>query len=135
MIIKNHLIKIALVGLVGMAFFTQPAQAYESGLGVGFGLPAVGIVSLEGATTPTLLTSGHQKYVKVAPPDDGAVFVVSSVPVVIRTQVSKNIFTANIPNDKGGYSTVIIQKLGNQFRELPVEFHPEVPQLRMMVGE
>jgi len=135
MIINNHLAKTVLVGLLGMAFFTQSAQAYENGLGIGLGLPAVGIVGLVGATTPTLLTFVHQKYVKVAPPDDGAVFVVSSFPVVIRTQVSKNIFTANIPNDKGGYSTVIIQKLGDKFIGLPGEFYPgipEVPQLKMM---
>jgi len=98
--------------IVGVAFFTQPVQAYVSPSGWVFELPAV----------------------KVMPPD-GAEFVVSSVPVVIKTQVSKNIFTANIPNDKGGYSTVIIQKSGDQFIELPVGFNPEVPQLKMMVGE
>jgi hypothetical protein len=109
MIIKNHLAKIALFGLIGVAFLIQPAQAYESGLGFGFGLPAMKVAS-----------------------SDGAAFVISSVPVIIKHEVSKNIFTANIPNDKGGYSTVIIQKLGNQFRELPVELYPEVPQLKMM---
>jgi len=134
MIIRNHLAKIAFVGLLGVAFFTQPARAYVSPLGWGFGLPAVGEVSLVGANVPTLLTSGRQKYVEAAPPD-GAAFVVSSVPIVIRTQVSKNIFTANIPNDKGGFLTVIIQKSGNQFIELPVGFYPEVPQLKIMVGD
>jgi len=129
MIIKNHLTKIALVGLIGGTFFTQLAQAYESGLGLDLGLPAVRIVAL-GAATPTLLIPSQQKYEKVAPPD-GAVFVISSVPVIIKHEVSKNIFTANIPNDEGGYSTVIIQKSGNQFIELPVE----LPQLKMMVGE
>jgi len=79
MIIKNNSSKIAIVGLLGMVFLTQPAKAYVSPLGWDFELPAV----------------------KVAP-TDGAAFVVSSVPVEIRTQVSKNIFAANIPNDKGG---------------------------------
>ena len=133
MINKNRLAKISLFGLLGMTFFIQPAQAYESGLGLGLGLPAVRIVAL-GAAIPTPLIPSHQKYEKVAPPD-GAVFVISSVPVIIKHEVSKNIFTANIPNDKGGYSTVIIQKSGDQFIELPVEFYTDVPQLKMMVGE
>ena len=83
----------------------------------GFRLPAVNTDALQ-AGVSTSLTAGHQKYVEVAPPD-GASFMVSSVPVVIQTQASKNIFTANIPNDKGGFSTVIIQKVGDRFIGLP----------------
>jgi hypothetical protein len=57
---------------------------------------------------------------EVSPPD-GATIMISSVPVIIQNQVSKNIFMANIPNDKGGYSTVILQKLSNRFIGLPGE--------------
>jgi len=126
MIIKNYLNKIVIVGALGMAFLTQPAHAYVSQLGPGFELPAVGIVALGATHTIYPL----QKNVEVAPPDDGAEVVISSVPVVIRTQVSKNIFTANIPNDKGGYSTVIIQKLGDRFMEIPGELYPNFLMVR-----
>jgi hypothetical protein len=112
MIIKKYLSKLVILAVVGMVFLTQPVQAYVSGLG--FGLPAVGTVAL-GATATTLWIAGHQKYnyesvysnyppqkyVEVAPPD-GATVMISSVPVVIQNQVSKNIFMVNIPNDKGG---------------------------------
>jgi hypothetical protein len=52
--------------------------------------------------------------------------MISSVPVVIQNQVSKNIFMVNIPNDKGGYSSVMLQKSGNRFIGLPGEFLPEI---------
>jgi hypothetical protein len=128
MITKNHLIKLVILALVGMAFLTQPVQAYVTGLG--FELPVVGTVAL-GATAWSFGVTGQQKYdndglypsqknVEVAPPD-GATIMISSVPVVIQNQVSKNIFMANIPNDNGGYSIVILQKLGNRFIGLPGE--------------
>jgi hypothetical protein len=47
------------------------------------------------------------------------------VPVVIQNQVGKNIFMVNIPNDKGGYSSVILQKSGDRFIALPGEFSPD----------
>ena len=137
MIIKNYLSKIVIFGVVGMALLTQPSLAYVSGMV--FGFPAVGTVAL-GTTAKTFWIPGHQKHnydgvysnnppqknVDVAPPD-GATIMISSVPVVIQTQVSKNIFTVNIPNDKGGYSTVTLQKLGNRFIGLPGEFYPDFP--------
>src|SRR5271154_6651488 len=97
MIIKNYLNKIVIVGALGMAFLTQPAHAYVSQLGPGFELPAVGIVALGATHTIYPL----QKNVEVAPPDDGAEVVISSVPVLNRTQVNKNFFPAKIPNDQG----------------------------------
>ena len=36
MIVKSHLSKIVMLGVGGMAFLTQPIQAYEDGLGFGF---------------------------------------------------------------------------------------------------
>lgn len=83
----------------------------------GFRSPAVNTDALQVGDS-TFLKAGHQKYVEMAPPD-GASFMASSVPVVIQVQGSKNIYTANIPNDKGGFSTVIIQKVGNRFIDLP----------------
>jgi hypothetical protein len=131
MLIKNHLSKSVILTVVGMALLTQPVQAYVNGLG--FGSPAMGTVAL-GATATTFWITGHQKYnyngvysnyppkkyVEVTP-SDGASMMISSVPVLIQDQVSKNIFMGNIPNDRGGYSTVILQKLGNRFIELPAE--------------
>jgi len=139
MIIKSHLGKMVIWGAVCMAFLTQPAPAYVGVLG----LPAVGTVAL-GAITSTFWIAGHQKYnydggysnyppqknIEAAPPD-GATVMMSSVPVVIQNQVSKNIFTVNIPNDKGGYLTAILQKLGNRFIGLPGEFYPDFPKVSL----
>ena len=146
MIIKSHLGKMVIWGAVCMAFLTQPAPAYVGVLG----LPAVGTVAL-GTTAKTFWIPGHQKHnydgvysnnppqknVDVAPPD-GATIMISSVPVVIQTQVSKNIFTVNIPNDKGGYSAVVIKKSGNGFVGPQGEFYPDFPkvsQLKIMYGK
>ena len=137
MITKNHLIKLVILALVGMAFLTQPVQAYVTGLGIG--LPPVSTVAL-GATASSFGVTGQQKYnndgiypdypsqknVEVSPPV-GAEFMISSVPVIIQNQVSKNIFRANISNDKGGYATVMLQKSGNRYIELPGELYPEIP--------
>jgi len=131
MIRKNYLGKIVVLGTVGIAFLIQPALAYVSE----FGFPAVGIIALE--TSPsTLRVADHQKNnndvvyqdnpSQVSPPD-GAEFMVSSVPVVIHQQGNKNIFTVNIPNDKGGYSTVFLQKFSNRFIGLPGECYPDFP--------
>jgi len=125
MVFKNHLSELLIFGVTAMAFLTQPAQSYVSELG--FGLPTVGIVAL-GGTTTTFGSAGYQKNVEVALPD-GATVMVSSVPVVIQNQVCKDMFTVNIPNDKGGYSTIILQKLGNRFIGLPGEFYPEFPKV------
>ena len=117
-----------------MVILTQPAKAYVSE----FGLPAVGIVALE-TSASTFWVAGHQNYnnnvvseypsqknVEESIPD-GAEFMISSVPVIIQNQVTKNTFTANIPNDQGGYSTVMLQKSGNRFIELTRELYPGIP--------
>ena len=113
MLVKNHLSKIVILCVVGMAFLTQPVQSYESGLE--FGLPAVGTVTVRTNATRLWITRLQQdiletinfnypskKDVEVSPPD-GATIMISSVPVIIQNQVTKDIFTANIPNDRGGY--------------------------------
>jgi len=82
MITKNHVNKIVILGLAGIALLTQPTD------------------------------------VKAAPAN-GASFMVSSIPVVLKAQVSKNVFTVDIPNSNGGYTTVILLKLGNRFVGLP----------------
>jgi hypothetical protein len=97
----------------------------------------VGTVAL-GANVTTFRIAGRQKYDHEAinfnypskkdvemPPPDGATIMISSVPVVIQNQVGRNIFMVNIPNDKGGYSSVILQKSGNRFIGLPGEFLPD----------
>ena len=57
MLVKNHLSKIVILCLAGMAFLTQPVQSYESGLGIG--LPSVGTVAL-GAKAITFRITGSQ---------------------------------------------------------------------------
>ena len=117
-----------------MVILTQPAKAYVSE----FGLPTVGTVTLVNNASKFLI-SGHQNYnnnvvseypsqknVEESIPD-GAEFMISSVPVIIQNQVTKNTFTANIPNDQGGYSTVMLQKSGNRFIELTRELYPGIP--------
>ena len=134
MIVKSHLSKIVILGVAGMTFLTKPVLSYESGLE--FGLPAVGTVAL-GTNTRTFLMTGPQKHDhevinlnyppkrdEEVPPPDGATIMISSVPVVIQNQVSKDVFMINIPNDKGGYSSVMLQKSGNRFIGLPGEFLP-----------
>ena len=135
MLVKNHLSKVVILCVAGMAFLTQPVLSYESGLGIG--LPSVGTVAL-GAKAMTFRITGPQKYIHEGInsnyplkkgveviPSDGATVMISSEPVIIQNQVSKNIFMANISNDKGGYSTVILQKLGNRFIELPGAIYPD----------
>ena len=135
MIVKSHLSKIVILGVAGMTFLTKPVLSYESGLE--FGLPAVGTVAL-GTNAITFRITDPQKYIHEGinsnylpkndvevPPPDGATIMISSVPVVIQNQVSKNIFMVNIPNDKGGYSSVMLQKSGNRFIGIPGEFLPD----------
>ena len=137
MIVKSHLSKIVILGMAGMAFLTQPVQSYESGLE--FALPAVGTVAL-GTNAPTFWITGLPKYNHEAinfnyppkkdveaPLPDGATIMISSVPVIIQNQVTKDIFTANIPNDRGGYSTVMLQKSGDRFIELPGAMYSKFP--------
>ena len=134
MLVKNHLSKVVILCVAGMAFSIQPVQSYESALGIG--LPALGTVAL-GTNAITFRITDPQKYIHdginsnypprkdvEVPPPDGAAIMISSVPVVIQNQVSKNIFMVNIPNDKGGYSSVMLQKSGNRFIGLPGEFLP-----------
>ena len=123
---KNQLSRIFLL-VISMVILIQPAKAYVSE----FGFPAVEIVTLKSNISPPLVISHQkqfndsvysaytsQKNVEILPPD-GASIMISSEPVTIQNQVSKNIFTANIPNNRGGYATVIIQKIGNRIIELP----------------
>ena len=134
MLVKNHLSKVIILCVAGIIFLTQPVQSFESGLE--FGLPVVVTVAL-GTNTRTFLMTGPQKHDhevinlnyppkrdEEVPPPDGATIMISSVPVVIQNQVSKDVFMINIPNDKGGYSSVMLQKSGNKFIGLPGEFLP-----------
>ena len=69
------------------------------------------------------------------------VTVVQSAPVVVTapavpvatTQVADdNSFTVNIPNDKGGYTEVIIKKSGNGFVGPQGEFYAEFPKVAQL---
>ncbi len=157
MVIKSHLSKIVIVGVICLAFLVQPAQAFawwRDGWGWrggwGWGWPVVGAVAL-GATATALWIAGHQYYyydglyydytprgyVVVTLPV-GATVVTALQPAVTATQVNDNVITVNIPNDKGGYITVNLKRSGNGFVGPQGEFYPELPkvsQLRLMYGK
>ena len=157
MLIKNYLGKIAVVGVLSMAFLIQPAQAYAWGHGGwgwrggwGWGWPVVGAVALGSAAT-SIWIANHpyyyydglyydytpQGYVMVAPPVATTVVATPQV-LVTQTQVVDDVITLNIPNDKGGYSAVVIKRSGNGFVGPQGEFYPEFPkvsQLKIMYGK
>ena len=137
MLEKNKLGKTIFLTIV-MAILTQPAKADISGFEPELGLPVMETLALE-TTTSKLLVISQQKHINngIYPEypsqknveesiPDGAEFMISSVPVIIQNQVTKNTFTANIPNDQGGYSTVMLRKSGNRFIELQGEFYPTI---------
>ena len=158
MLIKNHLSKIVIVGVLCMAFFIQPAQAYawwrggwgwHGGWGRGWGWP-VAAVAL-GATATAIWIAGHPYYyydglyydytpggyVVVTPPVATTV-VAAPQAVVSQTQASNDIITLNIPNNKGGYAAVVIKRSGNGFVGPQGEFYyefPQVSQLKIMYGK
>ena len=157
MFIKNYLGKIAIVGVLCMAFLIQPAQAYawwHGGWGWrggwGWGWPVVGAVAL-GAAATSIWIANHQYYyydglyydytpqgyVMVAPPVATTVVAAPQV-LVTQTQAADDVITLNIPNDKGGYSAVVIKKSGNGFVGPQGEFYPDFPkvsQLKIMYGK
>ena len=58
-----------------------------------------------------------------------------AAPAVLNTQDS---FTVNVPNDKGGYTAILIQRSGSGFKGPQGEFYPEFPkvaQLKAMYGK
>ena len=78
-----------------------------------------------------------QGYVMVAPPVATTVVAAPQV-LVTQTQAADDVITLNIPNDKGGYSAVVIKKSGNGFVGPQGEFYPDFPkvsQLKIMYGK
>jgi len=60
------------------------------------------------------------------------------VPVSPPAPVAQDTFTVNIPNNSGGYATVVIKKSGNGFVGPQGEFYtefPKVSQLKVMYGK
>lgn len=66
------------------------------------------------------------------------VTVVQPAPVVTTVPVdSQDVFTVNIPNDKGGYTAVTVNRSGKGFVGPQGEYYPEFPtvsQLKAMYG-
>jgi hypothetical protein len=152
MIIKNHLSKVAIVGVLCMTFLAQPAQAYaywRGGWGWGWGWPVVGAVAL-GAAATSIWIANHQYYyydglyydytprgyVVVTPPVTTT--VVPAPQAVTVTQASDDVITLNIPNDKGGYTAVTLKRSAKGFIGPQGEFYPDFPrisQLKLMYGK
>ncbi|MDE2026993.1 MAG: hypothetical protein KGJ11_00450 [Candidatus Omnitrophica bacterium] len=71
------------------------------------------------------------------------VIVTQPVQQVVVTQpaalvIAQDTFTINVPNDKGGYTSVVIRRSGNGYVGPQGEFYsdfPKVSQLRMMYGK
>jgi hypothetical protein len=142
MFIKNYLSKIAMVGVLCLAFLTQPAQAYaywRGGWGWGWGWPVVGAVAL-GAAATTVWIANHPYYYSNGyyynyTPQG---YVVVNPPQVTVTEASDDVITVNIPNGRGGYSAVVIKRSGKGFVGPQGEFYsgfPKVSQLRIMYGK
>lgn len=84
-----------------------------------------------------ILTRHHGYKVVVAPmvyAQPAPVVVTQPVPTVGTTQV----FPVNIPNNIGGYTTVLIRRSGNGYVGPQGEFYPQFPtvtQLKVMYGK
>ena len=64
--------------------------------------------------------------------------VTSLTQVPVPPVDQQNDFTVKIPNDHGGYTTLLIKRSGNGFTGPQGEFYPEFPtvsQLKMMYGK
>jgi hypothetical protein len=76
----------------------------------------------------------NQPVVEVPP----AVTVVAPPAPPAPVPVMQDTFTVNVPNNNGGYSSVVIKKSGNGFVGPQGEFYPEFPkvsQLKVMYGK
>ena len=86
-------------------------------------------------------------YQAVTPPVGASQPAVISQPVVTQPTVTvstpatvdtQDTFTINVPNDKGGYTAVLLKKSGNGFVGPQGEFYsefPKVSQLKLMYGK
>lgn len=96
------------------------------------------------AVTPPVVAS---QPVVVSPPVVASQPVVTSQGVVIQSAVTvptpaaadiEDTITVNVPNDKGGYTAVILKPSGKGFVGPQGEFYPEFPkvsQLKLMYGK
>ena len=79
------------------------------------------------ANNGTYYAYTSQGYRVVSPP------AIQAAPVV----ATQNIFTINVPSDKGGYTSIVLKRSGNGFVGPQGEFYaqfPRVSQLKMMYG-
>ena len=80
--------------------------------------------------------NGYQVVLRPAP--SVPVVAVQPAPAVTAQPVPDDPFTVNVPNDKGGYTPVVIKRSGNGFTGPQGEFYPEFPkvaQLKSMYGK
>ena len=77
-------------------------------------------------------------YQAVANPAGATAPVMQAAPVTAIPVDTDNSFSINIPNNKGGYTAVLLKKSGKGFIGPQGEFYPEFPkvsQLQMMYGK
>ena len=86
-------------------------------------------------TPPVATTVVTQPVVTNVVTQPVATTVTAPQAVVTETQAGDDSITVNIPNDKGGYSAVVIKRSGKGFVGPQGEFYPEFPkvsQLKLM---
>jgi len=77
-------------------------------------------------------------YQAVVTPIGSTAPVVQTAPVTAIPADTDNSFSINIPNNKGGYTTVLLKRSGKGFIGPQGEFYsefPKVSQLQMMYGK
>lgn len=83
---------------------------------------------------------GYADYALIKPDFVDGTFVpeqlITQIPASPAAQPDE--FTVNVPNDRGGYTAVVIKRSGNGFTGPQGEFYPEFPkvsQLKIMYGK
>ena len=129
----------------GHSHYYRDGRWYEHGwFGFGFAVSALAIGALIDALPPrhtTVVVEGtpyyhDDSYYYRQLPEGGYVVVPAPVVVQPQSQISE-ISTVNIPNSRGGYTSVTLRRSGNGYVGPQGEYYPNYPsvnQLKMMYG-
>jgi hypothetical protein len=127
----------------GERHYYRDGRWYKPGwFGFGFVVSALAIGALIESLPPkhtTVIVEGapyyhDDRYYYRQLPDGG--YVVVPAPVIVQSQIPEA-STINIPNSRGGYTSVTLRRSGNGFIGPQGEYYPNYPsveQLRVMYG-